>query len=994
MYDLSTSDLNDTVPTIGKYNGDTSIYCPVRFANGKLCIGSKNHMAVYHNRYYYMSSSNDLKTFISNPNRYTLFNSIPKMYPKPKISLLFPFGLSSIQFINELLDTSNLTLIDSYNVFKQNILPSDMPMIGKMFEEPSLKKIIDKYFIPENQNDYINSLRKYMDKESDYLNDEDWLKMNSIFFQANEGICYKNYPKSLTELKYLKENKINPDVIIEIIAKKNIAIDHAKKSVIKNWLTYQYALFAKIIARDNEMRHKTVYQKSILFKQKLAEAIKQKEINNVKKRLECIIRKIAAETTADGPNLVKSICDTENQPSNKSYHTSTFSPVSDLLSRYSELTLKQKKIIINHGLSVSDFLELDDFTTLDEIDETVSTEVPEDKYTIFECFSDVFEPPSDDMIEMYLNAEKTRLAAMRKFAEKSNIPWRTVSSLTTDFRSALLQTDITGDCDAFETTYDVDLKTAEDMLRAGEVHLSRFGRWCPVRFGSTQTRFHPDLEDGHVQPMVHRKYVYYVSEENRNEFARRPLQYALRPATTPLMPSFPLKIAVVGPPGSGKSRCARNLCDRYGLQLIRIEDVVDEYLKAYRWTDMAKIAIGTLRRGCALSEEAVAEAVTTATFGSRAVVHGFVIDGYPVTEKQFKLVDRAGIMLHAVFVLDGRPEGSNYDAHTAMSRFRLDAWNTAFPGLPWISARYGNATGCAAADIGLMSATLSACVRSVLAYRTDVCHGRPCRLVDMPLTGREFQYGLSAFLDLCPVCQVDSGLLVRSRDAATMRRFAVQYQSYLYCTCGPDHEATFVGQPDRYVGAAPTSPNPHPVPTTDGKLSRNPYYRSKLLCESCVVCALSCLWYPVYKHGRPDLMIAYGNRTFAFCSPRCLKAFSQRPSLYSEYIMCISGPEHQPSALQRQPWDAAQLDGLPVLGYLEQTLAARVSSAVVGLTAVKPVYPGLSATVTAMVYLGLYVGMNGGTDEHVVEYYRDAFKRFVDTCHIFKIEVFKLKSLT
>lgn len=1001
VYDVSTSDIKGTVPTIGKYDGDTSIYCPVRFANGKLRIGSKRHMAVYHNRYYYMSSSKDFEEFISNPNKYTLFTSIPKMYPKPNVSLLFPFGLSSVNFIEEILNTFDLTLVDSYKVFKQNVLPKNMPMVGKMYEEPTLRKIVDRYFIPENQKDHINSLRKYMNIESAYLNDEDWFKMNSVFLQANEGICYKNYPKNVIELKYLKENEIHPDVIIEVIPEKPVAKEHAIASVIQNWLTYQYVLVDKIIARDSETRQDSVNNRSILFKQKLAEFIKQNEIDKVKVRLENIIKTIAAETVVDGPNSVKSICDKLNQQSDKYFRKSALTSISDLLSRYSKLTLKQKKIIIDRGLNVYDFMDLDDFTMLDEIEEMVNNEFPEDKYIISQCFSDGFEFPSNAMIQKYLDTEKGALEEMREFAEIANIPWITVSGpdSRSDVMSDIAKVLGTNTDTPFESTYEVDLKTAEDMLRAGEVHLSRFGRWCPVQAirGSADPsikQFCPNLVDGHVHPVVHRKYVYYVagSTENRDEFMRWPMKYVLGQSTMPpSAPSFPLKIAVVGPPGSGKSRCAKELCFLYGLQLIQIEDAVDAYLKEYRWTDVAKTAMGTLRRGDVLSEETLAEVVTTAMFGNQATTWGYVIDGYPMTKKQFKLLDSTGVMLHAVFVLqeDGIPEGS-LENDTALLRLRRDAWKSAFPGLPWISARYGNATGFVTSDTDGMVLAVSACVKSVLEYWTNVRRNIPSRLSGVPVTGREYQYSLSTYLDQCPVCKADCDRLFRSPNLAVTRQFSVQYRKYIYWTCCTEHEAAFIRNPDRYADAAPATPYPHPEPTTDALLSLNPYFQCSLSSEYCAVCVLSCLWFPEYKRGRPELMVTYGNRAYTFCSSQCKRAFSEKPSLYAEYSMHVSGPE-RPLSSSLRPWDQDQLDGLPVCGYLEQTVSTHISSALAGLTAIKPLYPGLTPKVSAMVYLGLHVGMNGSCDKDVAEYYRKAFQQFVETCQSFKIESLKLK---
>jgi len=542
---------------------------------------------------------------------------------------------------------------------------------------------------------------------------------------------------------------------------------------------------------------------------------------------------IAAETMVEGSNAVKSICNRLNQQSNKSIRKSALTPKSDLLSRYSKLTLKQKKIIIDRGLDVYDFMGLNDFTMLDEIDDMVKNEFPDDKYILSQCFSDVFSFPTNAMIERYLDAEKGALEEMREFAEMANIPWITVSN--SDSRSAAMS-DITkvlgGNTDTpFESTYEVDLDTAEDMLRSGEVHLSRFGRWCPVQAirdsaNPSIKRFCPDLVDGRVHPVVHRKYVYYVADstENRDEFMQRPMKYVLGQSVMPQPPpSFQLRIAVVGPPGSGKSHCAKELCLRYGLQLIQIEDVIDEYLKEYRWTDLAKTAMGTLHRGDALSEEALVEVVTTATFSNRATTWGYVIDGYPVTEKQFKLLDSTGVMLHAVFVLQegGIPEES-LENDTALLRLRREAWKTEFPGLPWISTRYGNATDFATSDTDGMVLAASECVRSILAYCTNVRRNRPSRLLGVPVTKREYRYSLSTYLDQCPVCKVDCDRLLRSSNLMAMRQSSLQYRKYIYWTCGPEHESEFVGNPDRYADKAPVTPYPYPQSTTDDLLSRNP----------------------------------------------------------------------------------------------------------------------------------------------------------------------------
>lgn len=164
-----------------------------------------------------------------------------------------------------------------------------------------------------------------------------------------------------------------------------------------------------------------------------------------------------------------------------------------------------------------------------------------------------------------------------------------------------------------------------------------------------------------------------------------------------------------------------------------------------------------------------------------------------------------------------------------------------------------------------------------------------------------------------------------------------------------------------------------------------------MLCEYsefCVVCVLARLWNPIYRPGLRSFAVVYSKRLYVFCSANCQREFVQKPFLYSQYIMHVNGPEYPFKSISEK----LVVDNLPLMGYLEQTVAIPVSAALVELSAMKPIYPGLSPEITAMVFFALHIGMNG-SDDDVNDYYRNAFKQFVDTCHHFKRQVFQLKSI-
>lgn len=964
------------------YNGDTSIYCPVSFANGKLSIGSTKYTAIYRNRYYHMSSSKHLGAFVSNPNKYASFPSAPRLYPKPKISVMSPFGVDVTDLTGNLSDTFDLIRADSYGIFEQQVLPEFAPMPGKMYEEPTLKKYTEQYFVSHGAG-YVDGLRKYIDRESGaYLNGSDWAKMNAPFSRTDGGgICYTNYPRNSTELRYLIENGIGPDAIVEVVADVHEVREHAKKAVAANFSTYQDKLINSAVAWNRISYRNTVAQRSVVFKSKIAGVLSRRKIDEFKMLTRRAIETIAAEAVSEP------VEETNEGPS-ELWRDFTCYPSAKLLPGCSGLTLKQKKTIIKYGLNVGDFVGLDDFNAIESICRTVEDELPLTMIPIVKfCSQSPSVASNDTWIDRCLEVERSALADMRKFAKLSGVPW--IVKSVGDAGSTELGDIIAKGDGIFETTFAVDLETCENLLRTGELYLSRFGRWCPVQvgenpYGSVQ-QFHSDCAKGHaVYPVVHRKYVYFLrGRGNRDRFVGDPLKYAFRPFTPPV--HHPLRIAVIGPPGSGKSYSARKLSDRYGLELIRIEQVVEDYLKTYWWTDESKSASRQLRSGGALSDTTLVEAVKSAVHTTLAVVQGYVLDGFPNTQAQFELMDGSGIIFHRVFVanMDGPPDGNRNDGPASLSVRRHRAWTEAFVGREWIAKRYGNVTELSTDD-RTMEDSVAICVEALRQYSKNVTRNKPCRLASVPVVEREIVDRMTAFSDLCSVCKVQDDLTTRPGTDEDLRSGLVQYGWHFYWTC-PGHRETFAGDPDRYADMVPAKPEVLPTTVPPDRWSVERYFAG--FTGYCAVCALRRLWNPAYKSGLVGFMAEYRRHTFAFCSETCRRDFMSRPEFYRRHGTC-AGPPEEPG------WSRSiAVDDLPVPGYLEQTVGNPVASALVRLTAVRPVYPGHSVECSAALFLGLCVGTNG-SDADTNEYYRETFERFAETCRRFRTEVFKLKSIS
>ena len=92
--------------------------------------------------------------------------------------------------------------------------------------------------------------------------------------------------------------------------------------------------------------------------------------------------------------------------------------------------------------------------------------------------------------------------------------------------------------------------------------LSSFGKWDPVllKEGVVFRPLAADQGGALCFPLVYGPYIYYLSSlETRNKFIAQPLEYirATQKSTihTP-PPQTPIKLAIVGPPKSGKSTLA------------------------------------------------------------------------------------------------------------------------------------------------------------------------------------------------------------------------------------------------------------------------------------------------------------------------------------------------------------------------------------------------------------------------------------------------------
>lgn len=105
------------------------------------------------------------------------------------------------------------------------------------------------------------------------------------------------------------------------------------------------------------------------------------------------------------------------------------------------------------------------------------------------------------------------------------------------------------------------MEAAQIMLKTGHRSLSSFASWCPVKLQRNEA-VQPIRADQPCYPAALRKYVYFFSSaEARRAFIEHPLKFLAQRAPPPVVP---VRLAIIGPPNSGKTTLANALCDKYG----------------------------------------------------------------------------------------------------------------------------------------------------------------------------------------------------------------------------------------------------------------------------------------------------------------------------------------------------------------------------------------------------------------------------------------------
>ncbi|XP_029281159.1 LOW QUALITY PROTEIN: adenylate kinase 9 [Cottoperca gobio] len=547
----------------------------------------------------------------------------------------------------------------------------------------------------------------------------------------------------------------------------------------------------------------------------------------------------------------------------------------------------------------------------------------------------------------------------------------------------------------FQKCQPISYSLAHKLLLSSYKLHSAFGCWDPIKQYKERDLIQPlqwPLNATH--PLIFHQYIYFfASKENRNTFMLNPLKYLRQPKPTL---SLPVKIAVVGPPKSGKTTAAQTFAQRYGLARLSIGGVMRMVLNNYEHTDLAVQMKKHLSQGLIVPDELAIQCLEVALMSSVCSTRGFVLDGFPKTLKQAELMGSRSIIPMIVVELE-------LDTVEVLKRGFLDKMKPDKIHLMHDSSEILHINNsCYKQEMehvrkhfqqqyqnwilldGLKSKwwiwnsiikEVSFSMKYIHSYlertrsRQAACVNRLC------ITPKELQYRLGEFGQYCPVCLALHHHLVDRSDIAALTH-AAEYRGQYYKMCGEDHLERFLNTPDQFV--APDCPHTLPPPDllpskiTESQV-KNRFPQQVEMKGFCSVTYLDGKQrYEALVRGKMQYAVEYRERIYIFETKQKQDKFLRIPETYWDQKL----PSKVPPLCEPVP-----LTSLPTLGYLEQGVAVSVIKAMTAVGCLKPKYPFLSIQRSSLLYVAFYLkAFNPESTDYSRQKYKKKLASFEENC--------------
>lgn len=199
----------------------------------------------------------------------------------------------------------------------------------------------------------------------------------------------------------------------------------------------------------------------------------------------------------------------------------------------------------------------------------------------------------------------------------------------------------------FMKAHDVSIADAQNLLKRGAKVLRPFGTVCPVAL-SEGHRVDCLKGDAGCFPVMWAHYVVYTcSEENREELKTNLVGYLS--TKVPPVP-VPPTVAVVGPPMSSKTTVSNRLASDLDLVYLDMPTVLERVVKS--GSALGQKILSFLQESQQVPDKILVQALKFVVECMDCKTKGWVLDDFPLTDKQAQLMDLFAVVPDKILSLE------------------------------------------------------------------------------------------------------------------------------------------------------------------------------------------------------------------------------------------------------------------------------------------------------------------------------------------------------
>ncbi|XP_063773183.1 adenylate kinase 9 isoform X2 [Pseudophryne corroboree] len=956
---------DDIISEKKKHYGDSKHFCPVALKD-KLILqpGLQDNAAIYREKTYYCSSPEARKKFLENPENDIAHNE-PLQPPPLRVLLIGTSGTGKTVNARWLAEKLGIFHIQFQERLQEIMLSKLQKKIGPQFEDDSAEEdSTDEAILLglENGNmdgsqkeDIVNSKEEVVltpEEEAvrSYLADNEPLPTEVLDQVAAEwwtkepfcslGFVLDGFPNTVEEVQYIGECGFFPDIAVLLEAEESDICDRLLPPRLAKWQERK---------RKKEERE-----------QKLRDMKKSVRDKQIAKRREELLAEHKTDEERMGKKDPEDLDDEEGEEE-------------------AEEEADSIELILSEEFPEEEEEEPEDEEQEEDAIERMKTEIGEKCEADAESLQAVKEELQSLLIPcVTINAgRKPHIVHYQLYEKLKHI---------VENRESL-----------FEKSYPINLPLANKMLHVSYKHPSIFGRWDPVKLSQGEVIKPFNNQENPGFPLLYRQYVYFFStKENRGTFMKNPIKFIRQPKPNP---SVPIRIAVVGPPKSGKTTIAKMFTSIYGLQRLSMGDAIRFMLENQPDTELALEIKNYLVKGLVVPDELAIKCLEVAMMDITCNTTGVVLDGYPATKQQADLLEAYSIIPIKIFeleismqevlkrgLLDKKDTKSMpYPAHDSAQILAVRNSNYKQE-VQRIKKYYGlqHQNWC---EIDAMHSKwwvsnkiikeVQTSINQIQIYLQSIKEGKAAAIVDFCITPQELLSRLGEFAQYCPVSLAQRGELVDCSVTSSLQ-FAAEFRGHYYKMASQTELDAFLQNPELYV--PPLAPRPLPPPEMLPKKLRVADVKSKFPknAEMKGYCPVAYVdgkkRYEALVPGHIEHAVEYRDNIYIFKNEENLQRFMRFPEKYWNHKL----PSKLPPKME-----PVMLTCLPISGYLEQGAATALIKALNDVGCLKPKYPFLSVKQSALLYIAYHLkAFNPRKSDYIRNKYKKKMEQFVACCEL------------